>query len=78
MKELKVKLESIESVKEFVGMTNRCAFDIDLVSGRYAVDAKSIMGIFSLDLSRALTLIVHADDEKSAGFLEEADKFIVK
>ena len=62
MKELKVKLESIESVKEFVGMTNRCAFDIDLVSGRYAVDAKSIMGIFSLDLSKPIDLNIHAED----------------
>lgn len=78
MNELKVMLGSIESVKEFVGITNRYAFDIDLVSGRYAVDAKSIMGIFSLDLSRALTLVVHADGEKGADFLEEADKFIVK
>ena len=78
MKEHKVKLESIESVKEFVALTNKCAFDIDLVSGRYAVDAKSIMGIFSLDLSRALTLVVHADEGKSADFLEEAEKFIVE
>ena len=65
MKELKVKLESIESVKEFVGMTNRCAFDIDLVSGRYAVDAKSIMGIFSLDLSKPIDLNIHAETESS-------------
>lgn len=78
MKELKVKLESIETVKEFVALTNKCAYDIDLVSGRYAVDAKSIMGIFSLDLSRALTLVIHADEENSAKFIEEAEKFIVE
>ena len=78
MKTVQISLNSIDKVKSFVNDITRFDYDFDLVSGRYVVDAKSIMGIFSLDLSRALTLIVHADDEKSAGFLEEADKFIVK
>ena len=51
MKKVKIKLESIADVKEFVSIVMLYNFDIDLVSGRYAVDAKSIMGIFSLDLS---------------------------
>lgn len=50
MKKMKISLSSIEDVKEFVALTNSYSFDSDLVSGRYAVDAKSIMGIFSLDL----------------------------
>ena len=78
MKTYRLDLNSIEKVKGFVSAISNMEGYFDLVSGRYVVDAKSIMGIFSLDLSRALTLIVHADDEKSAGFLEEADKFIVK
>ncbi len=78
MKDLKVKLESIEDVKEFVALTNEFAYDIDLVSGRYAVDAKSIMGIFSLDLTKELDLVVHASDEEAAEFLEEAEKFSAK
>lgn len=78
MKECKVKLSSIADVKEFTSLANSRTFELDLVSGKYTVDAKSIMGIFSLDLSRALTMIVHTDEEKSADFLEEADKFLVK
>ncbi|MGN1421782.1 MAG: HPr family phosphocarrier protein [Oscillospiraceae bacterium] len=78
MEEIKVTLGSIEAVKEFVALTNSYPFDIDLVSGRYAVDAKSIMGIFSLDLSKALTLVVHADGAESEPFLEMAAKFAAK
>ena len=51
-------------------------FDIDLVSGRYAVDAKSIMGIFSLDLSKPIELDIHTDDADK--FLKEIDRFIAK
>ncbi len=76
MKEYTVKLNSIEQVKEFVALTNKCAFDVDLMSGRYAIDAKSIMGIFSLDLAKPLKMIVHADDEQAADFADEAAKFI--
>lgn len=50
MKKVKVSLNSIEKVKRFVNDINRFDFDFDLVSGRYVIDAKSIMGIFSLDL----------------------------
>lgn len=76
MKEYTVKLNSIEQVKEFVALTNKCAFDVDLMSGRYAIDAKSIMGIFSLDLAKPLKMIVHADDEQAADFADDAAKFI--
>ncbi len=76
MKECKIKLNSIDDVKEFVGLANASKFDMDLLSGRYAVDAKSIMGIFSLDLTKELTLVVHSDSEESQDFLEEIDKFI--
>ncbi len=76
MKEYTVKLNSINEVKEFVALTNRCAFDVDLMSGKYVIDAKSIMGIFSLDLSKPLKMIVHADGEQAADFLDEAARFI--
>jgi len=78
MKEYTVKLNSIDEVKEFVALTNKCAFDVDLMSGRYAIDAKSIMGIFSLDLAKPLKMIVHADDEQAADFADEAAKFIAE
>lgn len=76
MTECKVKLNSITDVKEFTTLANGCTFDMDLVSGRYAVDAKSIMGIFSLDLTKTLTLVIHGGDEECKEFLEEAEKFI--
>ena len=60
MKTIQVLLGTIGDVKEFVNIVNRYDFDIDLVSGRYAVDAKSIMGIFSLDLSKPLKVSIHS------------------
>lgn len=71
-----VFLQAINDVKEFVNIVMRYDFDIDLVSGRYAVDAKSIMGIFSLDLSKPIQLNAHTDDADA--FLKDIDKFIVK
>ena len=62
---MKIKLTSIKDVMEFIQNANMCKFDIDLMSGRYQVDAKSIMGIFSLDLSKPINLAVneiHAND----------------
>ncbi len=76
MTECKVKLNSIADVKEFTALANSHAFDMDLVSGRYAVDAKSIMGIFSLDLTKTLSLVLHGEETECKDFLEEAEKFI--
>lgn len=61
MKTVKISLNSIDRVKSFVNDINRYDYDFDLVSGRYIIDAKSIMGIFSLDLSKPITLNIHAD-----------------
>ena len=60
MKTVKISLNSIDKVKSFVNDITK--FDFDLVSGRYVIDAKSIMGIFSLDLSKPIDLNIHADD----------------
>lgn len=62
MKEFNVRIETISDVKKFVSTVMTFDFDIDIVSGRYAVDAKSIMGIFSLDLTKELRLVAHTDD----------------
>ncbi len=78
MKECKIQLNSIEDVKEFVNIANSYEHDCDLVSGRYAVDAKSIMGIFSLDLSKPLNLVVHGDGSTENELIEAAEKFTVK
>ncbi|MDE5763972.1 MAG: HPr family phosphocarrier protein [Ruminococcus sp.] len=71
-----ISLHAINDVKNFVDIVMKYDFDIDLVSGRYAVDAKSIMGIFSLDLSRPIELNAHTDDAEE--FMAEIDKYIVK
>ena len=57
----KVKLDSTEKVKDFVAKTFNLNFDIDLTSGRYVVDGKSIMGIFTLDLSKEINVICHTE-----------------
>lgn len=62
MKSYKVQLLSIVDVKNFVNIVNKFDFDVDLVSGRYVVDAKSLMGIFSLDLSKPITMRVYTED----------------
>lgn len=76
MTECKVKLNSIADVKEFTSLANSRTFDLDLVSGKYTVDAKSIMGIFSLDLSKTLSLVLHGSDEECKDFIDDAKKFI--
>ena len=62
MKTVNISLNSIDKVKSFVNTIARFDEDFDLVSGRYVIDAKSIMGIFSLDLSRPITLTIHRAD----------------
>jgi phosphotransferase system HPr-like phosphotransfer protein len=62
MKTVKVRLSSIESVRDFVEAVRRYDSEIDLASGRYVVDAKSIMGIFSLDLMNPITMTIHNDN----------------
>ena len=62
MKTCEIMLSSIEDVKKFVNLVNTYEFDVDLVSGRYVVDAKSIMGIFSLDLLSPVEMTIHCDN----------------
>ncbi len=71
-----ISLQAISDVKDFVNIVMKYDYDIDLISGRYAVDAKSIMGIFSLDLTRPIELTAHTDDAEA--FFKEIDKYIVK
>ena len=66
MKTVKISLNSIDKVKAFVNEITKFDTDFDLVSGRYVIDAKSIMGIFSLDLSKPIDLNVHAQDKLDA------------
>lgn len=74
MKKTNVMLDSISAVKKFVNIVSKYDYDVDLASGRYAVDAKSIMGIFSLDLSKPIQLTAHTDDADK--FFDEIKEFI--
>ncbi|NLP15586.1 MAG: HPr family phosphocarrier protein [Clostridiales bacterium] len=62
MKTVKISLNSIDKVKAFVNDVTKFNSDFDLVSGRYVIDAKSIMGIFSLDLSKTIDLNIHGEE----------------
>lgn len=70
-------LNTINDVKNFVELANRYDFDVDLVSGRYAVDAKSIMGIFSLDLTKPIQVEAHTEGDNTK-FFEDIKNFITE
>lgn len=76
MKSVQIRLSTIADVRDFVNIVAKTDADIDLQSGRYVVDGKSIMGIFSLDLLSPITLTVHSDDADEV--LAQLDRFLVK
>ncbi len=75
MKLYQVTLNSIDSVKKFVDATTALRCDIDVLSGRYVVDGKSIMALFSIDLNRPVVVRVH-DDEEGLLFRKNASTFL--
>ena len=78
MKTVKISLNSIDKVKTFVNEITKFDCDFDLVSGRYVIDAKSIMGIFSLDLSKPIDLNIHADGTALAEVMDVSSKYITE
>ena len=72
MKTVQISLNSIDKVKSFVN-----DYDFDLVSGRYVIDAKSIMGIFSLDLSKPIDLNIHAENQDADNIIELLKPYLV-
>ena len=77
MTTVKISLNSIDKVKAFVNDVTKFDTDFDLVSGRYVIDAKSIMGIFSLDLSKPIDLTVHGDTDTDE-ILEVLKPYIIE
>ncbi len=75
MKTLMIRLNGVDDIRAFVNAIATCEYDLDLKSGRYVVDAKSIMGIFSLDLSSVLELVIYGEHEDEV--VEKIKKFIV-
>ena len=78
MKTLKISLNSIDKVKTFVSEINQFPSEFDLVSGRYVIDAKSIMGIFSLDISKSIDLNIHAEGDELDEIVEKLAAYIVE
>lgn len=79
MNTFNISINTIDKVKRFVNLTNRCEADVDIVSGRLLVDAKSIMGIFSMDLTRPMTLRVHESNiEKLEEYKKLFEEFIIE
>lgn len=76
MKSISIRLSTIADVRDFVNIVSKSDLDIDLQSGRYVVDGKSIMGIFSLDLLSPITLTAHTDDTDE--LFAALDRFIIK
>ena len=77
MKSVNIRLTMMtDHVKNFVSLVNRYPYDMDLRSGRYVVDAKSILGIFSLDLSRPIALEIYSDD--CDDLLKEIQPFVIE
>ena len=79
MKSIKISLEMAQRVKEFVNVTQDYPYEILLKSGRYIVDAKSILGIFSIDLSRPIRMDIYSDQcddllKELEGYLVEEDE----
>ena len=78
MKTVKISLNSIDKVKTFVNEINRFNAEFDLVSGRYVIDAKSIMGIFSLDIYKPIDLNIHNEGDDLDEILEKLAPYIVE
>ncbi len=76
MKTVSISLNSIDKVKSFVNEITKFDNDFDLVSGRYVIDAKSIMGIFSLDLSKPIELNIHTSEADSDAIMEVINKYL--
>ena len=77
MTSFSVVLTSVETVKTFVDAATLLTCDVDIKSGRYLINAKSIMGLFSLDLSAPLTVEVHGDEAQGESFRQAVSQFVV-
>ena len=77
MKTVQISLNSIDKVKSFVNDIANFDFDFDLISGRYIIDAKSIMGIFSLDLAKPIDLCIHCDEGQEDAVLAKLEPYMI-
>ena len=78
MKTVQISLNSIDKVKSFVNDITKFDYDFDLISGRYVIDAKSIMGIFSLDLSKPIDLNIHTEGSELESVMEVLKPYLIE
>lgn len=78
MREIIILLDSIEKVKKFVSITTKFESEFDLVSGRYVIDAKSIMGIFSIDLSKPIILRIYEEGERAENVIKALEEYMIE
>lgn len=76
MNNTKIVLPDVKSVRDFVSKVITLDYEVDLVQGRYIVDAKSIMGIFALDILSPIELVAHTED--ASDFFEDIKAYVVK
>ena len=76
MKEMKIALSNVQDIRDFVNEVILVPYEVDLLQGRYTIDAKSIMGIFSLDLLSPITLVAHTDAPEA--LFEKIEKFATR
>jgi len=77
MKEITILLNDFSKIKKFANEISKISSDVDLVRGRYVVDAKSTIGIFTVDLSKPIKVILHSDDEnESIKFTKIMEEFV--
>lgn len=76
MVEETIMLHSVDEVKGLAAIANTKNYDVDIISGKYLINAKSIMGIFSLDLTHPLRIVAYCDSDD--GFLNEIESFIYR
>lgn len=78
MKERKIRLQSVEDAKNFVKVTTECDFDVDLCDNSIIIDAKSIIGVLSMDLRHVLMVRYYGENEALEAFLDDHMDGIVK
>lgn len=62
MEAVTISLTQVSQVQQFVNVVSKVPYDVDMVSGRYTINAKSLLGIYSLDLNRPLQVVMYSDD----------------
>lgn len=75
--ELVLNLNTLSKVKEFINEANKFNSDIDIIRDRYVIDAKSVLGIYTIDLTKSVTVKINSDDKAEiARFNEKMEKFL--